>query len=164
MLKILAALSILQTLAIGFLAARAAEINDRLALAEAAISVAEAAPSRAASQPATAPANAEIPVAANAALDAQMLRRLLREEFAALRLSPQAGASAPAPTAAIPADPQKTAAIRKDFNRLLTLPRVETRDLDHFVELAAQLPEAERARALRDLSRAINDGRIDGHF
>jgi len=163
MLKTLAALAVLQLCATAFLIARLDEANHRLALAEAAIAAKKAPPARIVSTPQ--PARSEPMRAGESTLGANALRQIIREEFAMLRVDSGAahvsGAVAAAP---IPPDPKKSAAVRRDFDRLLSMRTVETRDLDRFLELATALPEIERKKALSDLSRAMNDGRIEGQF
>ncbi|MEK7265619.1 MAG: hypothetical protein AAB227_05920, partial [Pseudomonadota bacterium] len=97
MSKVLAGLAVLQTLAIAFLAARIVEVDQRLLRAEEAAAL-KAGVER--PEPQFIPADAVIAEAAPASADAEMIRRVIREEMAtALRgaNSTSASTSAPAP-------------------------------------------------------------------
>ena len=99
-------------------------------------------------------------------LSAEAARAIIREELAAYRFAQGAprAANAGASTGPVAPDPKKSAAMRRDFDRLLSMRNIGARDLDRYLELAAALPESERKSALSELSRAINDGRIEGRF
>lgn len=163
MSRLLVGLSVVQILAIAFLSARVIELDSRLRNAE----EAAAARSRAANIapdpqfiPVT-PDDAIIAEAAPKSPDAELFRRIVREELAALRL----GAAAPvANETKQPADPRVVDAARRDLDRLISRRRVSSNDLDLYLDKIAELPEAERTQALRDLTKAMNDGRIEGRF
>lgn len=160
MLRLLAALSIIQIFTIAFLAARVIEIDASVRLLEnsAAARIA-AAPTPAAGYGSAGAVTAEAPLVAS---DLEALRRIIREEFAAQRAA--APAPALAPIAQKPADPRLVDAARGDLGRLIARRNVGTRDLDLYLEKIAKLPAAERTEALRALTKAMNEGRIDGRF
>lgn len=171
MQKIIIALSIVQTLVVVFLTARIIELDGRLAHTEQAMSAGfraaasySAAPSGApVSAPAIAPGDAGN--GATTLADAATLRAILREELAAMRLAGGAGnATTEQSPVEAPADPQAKLYAGREFNRLLAKGSVETRDLDNYLDKIAALPAAERKQALQALTKAMNDGRINGRF
>lgn len=168
MLKAVLALSVAQTLVIGFLAARIVEFDERLhntertfienaAVRSAALSGANGAPSG------VAPANVETAHPSAAAPNADEIRNIIREEFAASRINPGA-ATAVATTPPAPVNPQRIALAQRSLQGLIAKRDVATRDLDRYLDAIAELPEADRNAALRSLTKAMNDGRINGHF
>ncbi len=161
MSKFLAALALLQTLAIAFLATRIIEFDERLKRTEEAAAlrtdVAQTAP------PQFIPPDAIIAEAAPKSAEAELMRRIIREEFA-VALRGGNPASAPAPAAYQVADPRVTDAARRNFDRLVSRGKVETKDLELYLDKIAELPPADRTKALRELTKAMNDGRIEGRF
>lgn len=159
MSKLLAALSVIQIFAIAFLAARIIEFDARLRQTEenaaerATIATAEPAPR-------FIPADAVIAEAAPTAADANLLRRIIREELGLLR----SAAPAPARSAEPAADPRMVDSARRDLDRLIGRGRADAKDIDLYLDKLAQLPSAERTKALRALTKAMNDGRLEGHF
>lgn len=162
MSRVLVGLSVVQILAIAFLSARVIELDSRLRNAEEAAAARSQAAVNIDQQfiPVT-PDDAIIAEAAPKSPDAELFRRIVREELAALR----PGAATPdADEAKQPPDPRVVDAARRDFDRLISRRRVSSNDLDLYLDKIAELPEAERTKALRELTKAMNDGRIEGRF
>lgn len=161
MSKLLAALSVIQIFAIAFLAARIIEFDARLRQTEdneaarATFATAEPAPR-------FIPADAVIAEAAPTAPGADLFRRIIREELSLLRSAAAAPALAQSEKAA--ADPRVVDSARRDLDRLIGRGRADTKDIDLYLDKLAQLPAAERTDALRALTKAMNDGRLEGHF
>lgn len=164
MSKWLIGLSIIQTFAIAFLAARIIELDSRLKNAEAAgfaRGAVAAAPTYVVEP--QIPADAIIAEASPASPDAELLRRIIREEFAALRLDATSGAS-PAVIIDPPPNPRLADAARRDLDSFIGRGRIEPKEFDMYLDKIAELPAEERAKALRALTKAMNDGRIEGRF
>lgn len=164
MLRVLVALSIVQTIAIGFLAARVIELDSRILHTEEAVA-ARYAP--AADNRLSIPADAVIAEATPAFADAKILRQVIREELAALSLQGAQTGSATTVAATTPsaaADPRQMDKARRSFNGLVGKHDVGPADLDRYLDTIALLPEKERKEALRELTKAMNDGRINGQF
>lgn len=164
MLKLLAGLSIIQTLAIGVLVARVMDVDARLKGAEKAVAtVAETAPPQSSRPQISIPADAIVVEASPASADADLLRRIIREEVAMLRLG--GGAAAAQSSVVDPApDPRRAAAARRDLDLYISRGRIEPKEVELYLDNIAELPAAERAQALRALTKAMNDGRIEGRF
>jgi hypothetical protein len=164
MSRLLIGLSIIQTLAIGVVAMRVMAIDARLNDSEDAVATgpgAIAAPPP--SEQTFIPANAVIAEATPATPDTEMLRRIIREEFAMLRLG--AGATGAQSPVVDPApDPKRAAAARRDLDRYISRGRIEPNEMELYLDKIAELPAAERTEALRALTKAMNDGRIEGRF
>lgn len=158
-MRVLVGLSVLQTIAIGFLTLRVMEIDRRAA------------------EPALAAAPIEgpdrTPVAASgSSLSADDIRSIIREEFAAAKPenSPQL-AAAPAPqggarpdASRAPADPRLFLAVTRDIDRYISRGRISPKEMAALQMQIAELPSAERTEILTKLTKAMNDGRLAGEF
>lgn len=167
MLKVVIALSVAQTLAIGFLAARIVEFDERLHNTERTFVENAAAQNailsrRSADSASAVPAQAIIAEAASSAPGSDEIRNIIRQEFATLRAG-GAPVVAEKPATA-PADPRRLTIARRSLDGLIAKHDVAPRDIDLYLDALAELPEAERKAGLRSLARAMNDGRINGHF
>lgn len=159
MSKLLIALSVVQTVAIGALALAVVDLKKDRASAPAA----EAAP-----QPQ--PVAARPLDAASASIAPAELRAIIREELSASAAHRSAAAPEDAAPAAAPAarpspdDPALSAAVRMELNGFLAKGKISPREMADFQANMARLPPAERSEMLRLLTKAMNDGRIEGQF
>jgi hypothetical protein len=164
MSRLLIGLSIIQTLAIGVLAMRVTAVDARLHSAEKAAATGPA--GIAAQQPSQQhfiPADAVIAEAAPATPDAELLRRIIREEFAMLRLGAGGSVQLAQPAYVAP-DPKRAAAARRDLDLYISRGKIEPKEMELYLDKIAELPAEERTQALRALTKAMNDGRIEGRF
>jgi hypothetical protein len=155
-----------QLVAVGMLAlkigALESRIEDAIAADAGAAGEMRAAPSptRAASQATT--------------IGAEEIRAILREELAAHANSegsrdrtfaaneaPPTGASL---AASPPPDPAVASAVRAEFQSHLSRGRISKTDMATLQLNMAKLPPAERTQLLRELTKAMNDGRLAGEF
>jgi len=158
-LRFVIGLSILQTLIIAFLAIRIMEFDARLKATESAPPSIESL-SAIASVP-SAPASAIFAEAAPISPDAEIFRRIVREELSALRLTERPAA---AQEIAPPANPRDVAAARRELDLYISRGRIERGEVESYLGAIAKLPSAERTEALRALTKAMNDGRLEGHL
>ena len=121
-------------------------------------------------------ATAETPPAApDYSLTASEIRVIVREEVAALRAGPtgEPGAATAIEGAASaqvavhpqqPADPTYQGKVRQQLRTHISNGRMSNVEIDNFLGMVAELPEAERTQMLRELTAAINAGRLEARF
>ncbi len=170
-MKILIAVSALQTLAIVFLGARVMSMD-------AGLSVLQAAPSTQATTPAQSPRpienfpSAAPSPAAGVALFPEDVRQIIREELAALDLSgaQQPGASARSPLAQSdgPVQTPETDALKNEvassIGYYIAQGEIGESDMANLQLKIARLPPAQRTEMLGRLTRAMNRGELKGQF
>lgn len=159
MTKLLIGLSVVQLIVLGFLAMKVGDLQAR-------VGSAEAEPSAPAAQSQIAAAS---PASTVAALGADDIRQIIREELAnapATADLPQRQAAAPsaAPPADRAPDPVVSRAVRADVQSYLARGRISRSEMAALQLKMATLPSAERTQILREMTKAMNDGRLAGEF
>ena len=101
-------------------------------------------------------------------VDAEQLRRIIREELAATGAQPAHAGPGGAGLPPVPVDPARAQLQRDrvarqldDYRRIGQITPVQMRALQEDI---ARLDPAARTAALRQLTRALNTGQIDGRF
>ncbi len=151
-IRFLLALSLIQLGVLGTLTVRINDIDARTQ----AISTARSAP---AATTAAAPA---VP-----GLKPDELRRIVREELAALRNieSGDAAPSAPPASARAQAATTDQAKVRQQLNGYISRGgRMTSIDVDKFLAMTAELPADQREQMLKEFTRAINTGKIEARL
>jgi hypothetical protein len=160
-LSVLAGLAVVQTAALAFLTHSILGLNARME------GLSQQADSQARLAAATPAAAADYP--AGSGLSAAEIRAIIREEV----LTSSAG-PAPAKSAAAPGQPPSAPAagtgavrvgdVRGQLQTYIARGRMTNADIDRFIAMASELSESERNQVLRELTAAVNSGRLEATF
>ena len=122
---------------------------------------------------AQAPARQSAPAVARGGggMNADEVRTIVREEINALETwlaaSLEGAPAAPRPPqpAADPAETARlSAAVDKDISFYISSGRASAAEMEALHQKIARLPPADRQKALAEINRAINDGRLDARY
>lgn len=161
MSRLLLGFSVIQTVALIFLAVKQVDSETRLAALQLTSgSVSASAPPAAYS-------------GANVAIDPSDLRRIIREELAVIAKPGQpagaiaaAASSRTAPEAAATATPSVASAqqVRVKLASHISRGKMSAAEMDEFLATAAELPAEQRRQVMRELTNAMNSGRLDARM
>jgi hypothetical protein len=153
-LKLLIGLSLFQTVALTLVALQLVGGERR----------ADVAPTAA---PAEARESASFPVFVEASPPAPTIdeiRLVIREELGAAAAPPAGAAGRHAAPVDRPVDPALAAAAARELDLYISRGRIGDQEMRSLEAKAAELPPSEQARLLRNLAKAVNDGRLDIQF